>query len=502
MTTATKKYFSLAALLVALAALFWVYYPVLNGLIKQMLSQEDSSYGLLLPLVAAFIVYRRWPQVKAHLWQPSWWGLVIIAVGFLGYLVSQLWSDLLSARVSFLIVLAGILCLMGGRPLLRELIFPLFLLALMFPLPLLLTRQLSLPLQRVSSEVATWMLNVIGYQVLLQGNVIDLGDRQLEVVAACSGLRYLLNLLYLGIVFCYFFQRRAWKVAVLLGSVFPYAIIANALRLTLIGIFPILEKGWWHTSIGMTIFIFGFDYLKAVNWGVNKIQAPPADSAAPEPGALSATPQASWNLQPAVYLATGALLILLGGSTVHSLATVAPTPLHQSLAEFPLTIDSWQGRHIPVEPGIMKALQADETLHVNYYDPAGVKINLWIAYYANVPMAGGIHSPMLCLTSGGWDLRQRGTVAISPQKSVTYMVMHEMNQDMLVNYWYIQQHRWLTSLYAYKFNMIFDKLIHRRSDAALVRLITPLEPSREAAQARLTEFAARLATILPRFIPE
>ena len=163
----------------------------------------------------------------------------------------------------------GVLWLLGGWRLVRLLSFPLLLLAIIIPLPQFFISRLTLKMQLASSQLAADMLRLMGYPVALSGNVIDLGDRQLQVVAACSGLGYLFNALGLAVIFCYFFQRRAWKVAVLLLSMIPFAIIANASRLATIGIWPIFEKGLWHASFGLSIFIVGFDYLKGINWILN-----------------------------------------------------------------------------------------------------------------------------------------------------------------------------------------------------------------------------------------
>jgi exosortase len=119
---------------------------------------------------------------------------------------------------------------MGGWGLVRLLGFPLFLLILMFPLPGLLTKQLTLPLQLISSRLATTMLQMVGIPAFCQGNVIDLGVRQMQMVEACSGLRYILALFALGVIFCYFFQRRLWKILLLLMVLIPSAIVANAFR--------------------------------------------------------------------------------------------------------------------------------------------------------------------------------------------------------------------------------------------------------------------------------
>ena len=99
-----------------------------------------------------------------------------------------------------------------------------------------------MPLQLISSSLATALLQMVGIPAFCQGNVIDLGVRQMQVVEACSGLRYILSLFALGVIFCYFFQRRLWKIILLLIALIPAAIVANAFRVMGMGIFPALQQ--------------------------------------------------------------------------------------------------------------------------------------------------------------------------------------------------------------------------------------------------------------------
>ena len=248
--------------------------------------------------------------------------------------------------LALVVILAGVLWLLGGWRLVRLLSFPLLLLAMVIPLPQMVLSRLTLRMQLASSQLAADMLRLMGYPVALYGNVIDLGDRQLQVVAACSGLGYLFNALGLGVIFCYFFQRRAWKVAVLLLSMIPFAIIANASRLATIGIWPIFEKGLWHASFGLSIFIVGFDYLKGINWILNyfspatlssrnegkgkrrgRIAAAHRSRSAP----LAASPRFSFY----PYLAAGLALVLLIAPWAVKGVEAVPVPLKQSFDHFP-----------------------------------------------------------------------------------------------------------------------------------------------------------------------
>jgi exosortase len=170
-----------------IAGVLWLYWPVLTKLILNLAESEDFSYGLLIPPVSLYIAYLKWPQIRRQLWYPSWMGLLVIALGLGLYILGDLAADLYSTRLSFLIVLTGIIALIGGWRLVRLLIFPLALLLLTIPLPGFVIGQITLPLQLVSSKLATWLLRTLGVPVIRQGNVIDLGVRQLQVVGGGRG---------------------------------------------------------------------------------------------------------------------------------------------------------------------------------------------------------------------------------------------------------------------------------------------------------------------------
>jgi exosortase len=256
--SSVKSLFQLIAGVSLIGLILGFYSPVLISLVSSLFVNDDYSFGLLLPLVSGYIIYQKWALIRQIPINPSWLGLIIIFLGFSLYLAGELITDLYTTRVSFVIVLSGVAYLLGGGKMLRVLAFPFFLLFFMIPLPNFVISQLNLPLQLLSSQLATDILHAIGIAAVRQGNVIELGVRQLQVVAACSGLRYILSLGALGIIFCYFYQRRAWKVAILLIAIVLGAIIANSLRIAAIAVFPIIQEGFWHYFSGWLIFIFLF----------------------------------------------------------------------------------------------------------------------------------------------------------------------------------------------------------------------------------------------------
>jgi exosortase D (VPLPA-CTERM-specific) len=478
----------------------WFYWPVLAKLVVHLADDEDNSFGLLLPLVSAYIVYLKLPQIKSYLWRPSWVGLLFLSLGVALYIVGELGADLYVPRVSFVVVITGLLFLMGGWGLVRLLLFPLFLLILTFPLPGLLTKQLTMPLQLISSRLATGMLQMVGIPAFCQGNVIDLGVRQMQMVEACSGLRYILALFALGVIFCYFFQRRLWKILLLLMILIPSAIVANAFRVMGMGIFPVLQQpGFWHVFSGWLIFVFCLGILSLINWIFNKIQ--PLSAIPPDPFAPP-TPAPRRALAIESYLVLAVVLVCLGGPIATRAARAPATELLQSFDSFPMELGSWHGQFVYIDPEMVAATQSDAHLNAEFKHPIQPPVSLWIAYYKTQKKAGGfVHSPKLCLTGGGWTQLNTGITQIAKDKNVNYMILEQMGNRTVVYYWYLQRGRWFTNEYLNKLYMVLDGLTRRRTDGALVRLITPAQPNVEEARKRLDAFALKLSQVLPNFIP-
>jgi exosortase D (VPLPA-CTERM-specific) len=481
-------------------AVLWFYWPVLSLLFMNLVNSEDYSYGLLLPLVSGYLVYLKWPQIRGLLWRPSPLGLLFIAAGFSLYIIGEFAAENYVPRISFLVVLTGLLFLMGGWQLVRLLLFPLFLMVIMVPLPEIAQKRLTLPLQLISSSLATTMLQIVGIPAFRQGNVIDLGVRQMQVVEACSGLRYILSLFALGVIFCYFFQRRLWKIILLLLVLIPSAIVANALRVMGMGIFPALQQpGFWHAFSGWLIFVFCMGILSLINGILNKIQplAPtPLEPVAPSPPAPRHT------LVIESYLVIALALVCLAGPYARWTVQAPAVKLLQSFDNFPMELGAWHGQLVYIDPEMVKATRSDAHLNADFTQPGQPPVNLWIAYYeTQTKGAGSVHSPKICLIGGGWSELDTRIERIGKDMLVNYMSMEQMGKRMVVYYWYLQRGRWLTSEYLNKFYMGFDNLTRRRTDGTLVRLITPAEPNVEEARKRLDAFALQLAPVLPNFIP-
>jgi exosortase D (VPLPA-CTERM-specific) len=484
--------------------LLWLYWPVLTRLFNDLTVNEDYSYGLLLPLVSLYLIYLKWPQISSQSWQPSWLGLIIVSLGFFCYIFGELVAIYYIAPVSFVIVLAGFAVVLGGWRLLRLLIFPLFLLFLMIPLPSLLTKQMTLPLQLLSSWLAAHFLQFAGFPLVRQGNVIDLGVRQLQVVDACSGLRYILSLSALGLIFCYFYQRRLWKAMLLIISLVPLAILANALRVAAMGVLPALQEGFLHSFSGWLIFVFCFGFLGLLNWLLNYVQ-PPVAPVASEANILHPTPDPGVAAKkPTYYLLAMLALVIFAYPVTHRLSEPSPVPLLQNFDHFPMEIQAWKGRRGFLDKAVAEVVGADDYLEAVYDRPEGKSISLWIAYFESQgkDVRRRIHSPLLCLSGAGWRFLESQIIDVAPGLPVRYLLMERHGAKQVVFYWYLQRGRWYASEYPKYLFMGIDGLLKRRNDGAIVRLITPVEGNHiQDAKERLANFTHLLIPVLSQFIP-
>lgn len=235
------------------------YAPLFWGLARQWATAEDMSHGFFVPVVAGIVTWRHRADIAAVPASPNYWGLALAACGSGQMIVGTLAAQLFAARTAFLVSLTGVLLLLGGTRLLKMLVFPLLLLAFMFPIPAIVYARITLPLQLFASSIAETILSAFGVPVFRDGNVLELASQRLSVVEACSGIRSLLSLAFLALVYAYFFDRRVWIRWVLLVATIPIAIAANASRVTLMGLIGEYRvdfaRGFMHVAEGWVLFI-------------------------------------------------------------------------------------------------------------------------------------------------------------------------------------------------------------------------------------------------------
>lgn len=247
-------------LLVLGALIFWLYWPTLVRLFLQWGYDQNFSHGYFVPLFSGFVIWQERESLARIVRHPSWSGMLLVGAGLGLLVVGQMGVELFLTRSSLLIVLAGLVVLFAGWNFFRALFFPWAFLFLMIPIPAIIFNQLTFPLQILASKVAASTLPIFGVPVLRQGNVMLLSTQILQVAEACSGIRSLMSLATLAIIYGYLMEKRMlirWVLA--LASV-PIAVAANSFRIISTGLMvqywdPDKAEGYFHTSWGWIVFV-------------------------------------------------------------------------------------------------------------------------------------------------------------------------------------------------------------------------------------------------------
>lgn len=238
----------------------WLYARTLAHLVGQWWHDPNFSHGFFVPLFSAYVIWQERDRLRRIPVKPTWLGLAIVAFALSVLIVGQLGAELFLARVSLLFLAAGLIVLFLGWKFLRALAFPLAFLLLMIPIPTIIFNQITFPLQLLASRIAGEILPLFSVPVLRQGNEIILPSMALEVAEACSGIRSLMSLLTLAIIYGYLIEKRLavrWLLA--LASI-PIAVAANSVRIIGTGLLvqywdPDKAEGFFHLFSGWLIFV-------------------------------------------------------------------------------------------------------------------------------------------------------------------------------------------------------------------------------------------------------
>jgi len=247
-----------AFLLAALVA--WLYLPILSKLAYQWWTDPNFSHGFFVPAFSIFVLWQDRERLLRIPRRPSAWGLPLLVLALVVLLVGSLGAELFLSRVSLLLVLAGLVVFFLGGKFFRAVLFPWAFLLLMIPIPAIIFNQITFPLQILASKVAANVLPLAGVPVLREGNVINLPAMPLEVAQACSGIRSLLSLGSLAIIYGYLMENRNWMRTVLALASLPIAVVANSLRIVGTGLLvqywdPDKAEGFFHAFSGWLIFV-------------------------------------------------------------------------------------------------------------------------------------------------------------------------------------------------------------------------------------------------------
>lgn len=503
-----------------------LYRDVVVKLVHDWATDDNYSHGFLIVPVALYLAWERRAKLAAAAKRSSALGLLVVAASVAVLGAGVLGAELFLTRISMLGVLAGVVLFLHGWQVLRILAFPLAFLLLMIPIPAIVFNQVAFPLQLLASRFGELALTLAGIPVLREGNVITLSNTSLEVAEACSGIRSLVSLLTLAIVYGYAVERRLWARWVLAFASIPVAIAANGIRVAGTGIAahlygPEAAQGFFHEFSGWLVFVVAFILLFAVQRAIAWLfpdRRAKAESPAPPPSAFP-TPA----LPPSALRAVVVTLVLVAGAVAIARASKTEAVLpRESLSTFPLEIAEWRGQ--PTErfdQQILAVLGVDEYVNRIYTAPPDAAIGFYVGYYKSQRQGETMHSPLNCLPGAGWQPVKQERVAIPVATGldaatgrptgrreilVNRFVIQKGLDKQVVLYWYQSHGRVVASEYWGKIYTVVDAIRMNRTDAAMVRVICPVGGSDAAAEARAAEAATSFTTamfpLLGRYLPE
>jgi len=503
----------------AVALSLWLFWDGLWSLGMTWTTSPEYSYCVLIPPIAAFLIWQQKDRLELIPFEGSWWGVGLVLLGGGLLVLGQLATVYTLVQYAYLVTLYGLALSFTGRRAFRLLAVPMLILAFMIPLPTFFLYNLSTKLQLLSSELGVAFMRLFDISVFVEGNVIDLGGYQLQVAEACDGLRYLFPLMTMSFLIAYFYKGALWKRLVVFLSSVPITIIMNSWRIGTIGLMVEhwgigMAEGFLHEFQGWMVFMLSAALLLGELALLNRIGH--------ESGTWrelfgvefpAHTPQGVRLRQrplPRTFVAAGGILLAFVIIALVLPRPVEVVPRREAFAEYPMDFGAWSGHRQSMEGVYLNQLQLDDYVLADYADDKGQTVNLYISWYNSQRKGDAVHSPRACLPGGGWQLRdfdQRTlseiTVDGRPLR-VNRTLIELGTQRELVYYWFQQRGRVITNEFAVKWFLFWDALTRQRTDGAMVRLITvlPLASSEADADHRLTELAAQIAPTLTRYVPD
>ena len=527
----TSKLFLGFSALLATVLLGYLYADSLAFLFGHWTGSEDYSHGMFVPLISLFLIWQARHRIAVAGIENSWWGLAVISAGLFLYWIGEFATLYVLQHVSLWMVIVGLVIALIGVHGARAIVFPLSYLLTSIPLPVFLYASLSSQLQLWSSALGVGFLQLVGVTAFREGNVIDLGPVQLQVVEACSGIRYLLPLTSLALLCAYLFKDRMWKRVLIVLSSIPISILVNGFRIGMIGVLvewygQDAAEGFYHLFEGWVLFMASLGLLILEMWVLARI-----GTMGDRSSFLSRFTWTDANLQGGTrlevrgplqpltshrffpgraYLCSVALLIPVAFASTLMVEREEAPPPRAMFVDFPMKLDGWLGTSLTLEKQYIDALRFDDYVLADYRFGDGQPVNLYAAYYRSQRKGQSAHSPQSCLPGGGWEISSINSMDLPASSRmvrslhVNRALIQKDDQKQIVLYWFKQRDRILSNEYLVKLYLFWDALSRGRTDGALVRIASIVGPgeTEDIVDQRLLRFVATIDPEWARYVPD
>lgn len=482
--------------------------------------KEEYSHGFFIPIISVYLIWvQRDKLTFTRDFKASLLGLAILVLGLLLFLLGGLATIRTIQHYAFIVAVVGIFAAAFGKQGLKTAWVPLAFLVFMVPFPEFIINNMSSKLQLISSWLGVEFIRACDIMVYLEGNVIDLGGYKLQVVEACSGLRYLFPLASLSFLCAYLFKGPVWQKILLFLSSVPLTIFMNSFRIGVIGLLvnswgTEMAEGFLHDFEGWAVFLLCMVLLFIEMWlfalfNGNKTAFGELVQLPEEWFAAGKTAQMDFYLNKSVF-AVLALIATVGVSGQFLRGGEEIIPQRKGFLNFPLQLGTWNGHREYIEQKYLNTLKLTDYIVANYVAEDGVSaVNFYSAYYESQRKGVSVHSPRSCIPGDGWQITSFGQrnfpdlLVQGTPLQVNRAVIEKGEYKQLVYYWFQQRGRSITNEYLVKWYLFQDAMTMHRTDGALVRLVTALDKGQDinVADQRLQAFMRDMVNVLPDYLP-
>ncbi len=474
-----------------------IYSPTMASLVRMWWSSDDYSHGFLVPFISLYLAWIKRDELSRIRIEPGLWsGGVLVLFAGLMLVAGKLGGFIVLQELSLPLMIAGMVLLFAGKLFLKSLALPIAYLFFMIKMFGEGSDRFHRPFQLLAAKIGIGTLHLFGFTAYQEGNFIQLPNALLEVAAACSGIRFLVSIIAIGIPLAYLTQRTLLRRGGLVLFAIVIAILANGLRVALIGMWTYYHgtnmiHGPFHIFYGVFVSWIGFIALFGGAWFLRR-------GAGEDENALSSkTPvndhrnenllrrkweeriqSNQWNRS--WFIAT---LLLTGIGSYHYFHRISPVPLENGFTAFPMTIENWKGRDLDSKNEMIKVPKTDDEL-VRTYQRAenDHPVNVYVGYFDSQT-----EEKKLVTYTTSWKFH-RGEEKVSIQGvsgqsyQVNEVILNDGGDRRAVLFWYDLNGRVVASRYAAKLWSLWDGLIFGRTNGALVALSIPLGPESKLEQ--------------------
>ncbi len=514
------------------AAFVFLFFGVIVKLGRDWWTDENYSHGLLVPFVIGFIIWSEWDEISSYGRRGSaLLGVSLVAFALILLIGGTLGAELFTQRIAMVLTIAGLVVWFFGPGVLRLLTVSFALLLLAIPIPQIIFNKIAFPLQIWASQAAVWGIRLFEVPTVRKGNVIEIlpsGATQviaLEVVEACSGIRSLMTLVTLALILGYFTRERRgvmfqsfgetvrsfdfWRIVLLMLAAVPIAVLTNAARVTATGVLTYhfgrrATESTWHDASGWLVYVVALALLIGVNGVLKRVGRLGRRDSSPVESRES---QFLDTRSPRVLVAV--VVLIAAGVFVNWFQSRSEVAVErQTLSQLPLTLGDWRqkGDEIRFGEATESVLRVSDYTMREYLSADGRLANIYVGYYASQRSGATYHSPQNCLPGAGWVMNRPELIEIPVSggrsfRANRYIIENGVYREVMI-YWYQGRGRAEASEYLDKAHTVWDSVLRRRSDGAMVRVMTSVGNDEAAATTAAVDLSAQLAERLGAFVPE